>query len=99
MAKEKKIESEAVVKESVSKYQSKMYIGPTLEKEGLINGQVFIGVLEKKIELLFVRYKTLKKLFVEVDSNLSTKKINVRKQGTYENVCYLKVIEDIKEGR
>ena len=96
---EKIIKSEVVEKEPVSKHQTKMYIGPTIEKEGLMNGQVFIGSLDKRIELLFKKYKTLKKLFVEVDNNLSIKKINVMKQGTYENVCYLKVIEDIKEGR
>lgn len=82
----------------IAKKKRYMYIGPSLRKNSLKNGQVFIEEENKVFKDVSEKNSSLKKLYVEVDHKMSTKIANTKKEGTVENVTYKKIEEWVKDG-
>lgn len=75
-----------------------IYLGPNLNKFGIINGQVYIGKSEI-IKTALNEYPEAKTLFVIVDENLSLTKKQIRTPGTVENILFNKVKDKVNGGK
>lgn len=87
-----------IKKSNITREKRYMYIGPNLRKNHLKNGQVFIGEENSIFEEISKLDSSLKKLYVEVNEELSKRIIKCKREGTAENIIYKKIEEWVKGG-
>lgn len=88
MAKQNKTE------EKTLKKVKKIYLGPTIKKFGLINGQIYEGE-HTNIKTAISEIKNLKNLFLTIDEDFPKIKNNFFIKGTKENIIYNEVLKQI----
>lgn len=81
------------------KKYSKMYLGPTIQRVGLVNGTVIIGDVKNLYKNIIKEVPEIENLFVDVNKDLALKKRAIFQKGTNENYYYGKVKEKIAGGK
>lgn len=88
---EKKEKAKEIVKEKTSK----MYLGPSIRKYGLLTNTVYLGDFPSNIEEAIKEFPEIAPLFVEINSEFAIKKGNVVKTGTKENILFNRILKKL----
>lgn len=81
----------------IKEENKKMYLGPSIERYGLINGNIFENELPINIKEAINHYPLIKELFIPIDNNFSNIKKNLNVEGTKENIFFKKILKILKE--
>ncbi|MBR8701158.1 hypothetical protein IX317_001844 [Fusobacterium sp. DD29] len=96
MAKEKK--EKAIEETTQQGIDHIIYLGPSIAKYGLVNGQIYIGKSDL-VEVVLQEYPEARNLFVPIDEKLCEMKMRIAKHGTAENILFNELKSKINGGK
>ncbi|MCF2639390.1 MAG: hypothetical protein SOR11_07390 [Fusobacterium sp.] len=82
-------------KEIVKEKASKIYLGPSIRKYGLMTNTVYLGDFPSNVEEAIKEFPEIAPLFIEINSEFALKKGNIVKAGTRENILFNKILKKL----
>lgn len=88
---EKKEKAKEIVKEKASK----IYLGPSIRKYGLMTNTVYLGDFPLNVENAIKEFPEITSLFIEINSEFALKKGNIVRAGTRENILFNRILKKL----